>query len=327
MRILITGVSGLIGSNLAAAAVQQSWNVLGTWHDTQVQVAGARTGALEMADRHACVELTQDFEPDVIIHAAASVELGRLEREPYLAMLNHLGTENMLTAARAVRARFVLVSSDWVFSGHRPPGQRFSEDDRPDPVNAYGRSKRASEEAVRHWGGHWLITRPANVYGINLSRPREPGELANHIWRRSSLGLFWVRRLRDERPFPAPTSVYQSPTYAWDYAQRLCELIAQDCEGIFNTAGPDSMHRRDYLRLLARAFDCDPELVREGSVAAFLDACGETPSLKLPANTALSDAKARFALGHPAVDAQTGHRLMRDQLRRALTPQIKEAVQ
>ncbi len=326
MRILVTGVSGLIGSNLAAAAAQQSWTVMGTWRETQVRVPGARTCALEMADRHACVELALDFEPDVVIHAAASVELGRLEREPYLAQLNQLGTENMLKAAHTVRARFVLVSSDWVFSGHRPPGQSWSEADQPDPLNAYGRSKRASEEAVRSWQGSWLITRPANVYGINLARPREPGELANHIWRRSSLGLQWVRRLRDERPLPAPADIYQSPTYAWDYAQRVCELIAQDCEGIFNTAGPESMHRREYLRLLARAFDCDPGLVREGTVAAFLDACGEPRSLKLPSNTTLDDSKARFALSHPAVDTPTGHKLMREQLRRALQPQIKETV-
>lgn len=326
MRILVTGCSGLIGSNLAAAAAQQSWTVMGTWRETQVRVQGARACALEMADRHACVELSLDFEPDVVIHAAASVELGRLEREPYLAQLNQLGTENMLVAAHAVRARFVLVSSDWVFSGHRPPGQSWSEQDMPDPVNAYGRSKLGSEEAVRHWQGSWLITRPANVYGINLSRPREPGELANHVWRRSSLGLEWVRRLRDQRPLPAPASIYQSPTYAWDYAQRVCELIAQDCEGIFNTGGPESMHRREYLRMLARAFDCDPGLVREGTLAAFLDACGEPTNLKLPANTTLNDAKARFALGRPAVDTATGHQLMRDQLRRVLTPQIKEAV-
>jgi dTDP-4-dehydrorhamnose reductase len=326
MRILVTGASGLIGSNLAAAAAQQSWTVMGTWRETQVRLSGVRTSALEMADRHACVELIQDFEPEVVIHAAASVELGRLEREPYLAQLNQLGTENLLAAARTVKARFVLVSSDWVFSGHRPPGQSWSEEDRPEPINAYGRSKLGSEEAVRAFNGSWLITRPANVYGINLARPREPGELANHIWRRSSLGLEWVRRLRDERPFPAPADIYQSPTYAWDYAQRVCELIAQDCEGVFNTAGPESMHRREYLRLLARAFDCDPGLVREGTVAAFLDACGETPTLKLPSNTSLNDAKARFALGRSAVDTETGHRLMRDQLRRVLSPQIKETV-
>src|SRR5579863_6698135 len=110
MRVLVTGASGLVGSNVAAAATQQSWRTLGTWCSVPVRLPGARTAHLDVADRHACVALAQEFEPDVVVHAAASVELGRLEREPRVAQLNALGTEHTLAAARAVRARYVLVS-------------------------------------------------------------------------------------------------------------------------------------------------------------------------------------------------------------------------
>jgi dTDP-4-dehydrorhamnose reductase len=331
MRVLVTGASGLVGSNVAAATTQQSWRTLGTWRSTPVRLPGARTAKLDVADRHACVALAQEFEPDVLIHAAASVELGRLERESYLAQLNLLGTEHTLAAARAVRARYVLVSSDWVFGGQRPVGQCWSELDPTEPVNAYGRSKLASEEAVKGFAGPWLITRPANVYGVNLSLPgaslsasaSASGDLGSaahtrHVWERSSLALRWVARLRAGAPLPAPSDVHQSPTYAWDYAQRLCELIAQECEGIYNTAGPDSLSRRDYLRELARAFDCDPELVCEGSVEELLAASGEDVELKLPSNTTLCDERATFMLGRSAVDTLGGHRLMREQLRRVL---------
>jgi dTDP-4-dehydrorhamnose reductase len=346
MRILVTGASGLVGSNLAAAAAQQSWRVLGTWCETPVRIPGARTARLDVNDRHACVALAEEFEPDVLVHAAASVELGRLEREPRLAQLNQLGAEHTLGAARAVRAHYVLVSSDWIFSGHRPVGQCWSEHDPAEPVNAYGRSKLAAELTVQDFHGRWLITRPANVYGVNLSVPsarrrdaraaRGSGEDAStwsgaaaharHVWERSSLALRWVAQLRVGKPLPAPADIYQSPTYAWDYAQRVCELIAQECEGIYNTAGPDSLSRRDYLRLLARAFDCDPGLVGDGSTADFLAACGEDTALKLPANTTLCDEQATFVLGRPAVDPLAGHRLMREQLDRVLgcTPAIKE---
>jgi dTDP-4-dehydrorhamnose reductase len=340
MRLLVTGASGLVGSNLAAAAVQQSWKVLGTWGETPVRIPGARTARLDMTDRHACLGLAEHYEPDVIVHAAASVALGALEREPGLAQLNRLGTEHTLAAARAVRAHYVLVSSDWVFSGHRPPGQCWDEHDPTDPVNAYGRSKLACERAVQDHNGSWLITRPANVYGVNLSIPatrrgvvdlggarngadRRVGGGASeahvrHVWERSSLALRWVTHLRAGLPLPAPADVHQSPTYAWDYAQRVCELIAQECEGICNTAGPDALGRRDYLRLLARAFDCHPELVREGSSAELLKTCGEDPGLRLPSNTVLCDEQATFVLGRPAVDPLAGHRLMREQLRRVL---------
>ncbi len=82
MRLLVTGVSGLIGSNVAAAAAQQSWSVVGTWRDAPVSLLGARTAQLDVGDRHACVALAEEFEPDVIVHAAAEGSPGRLGREP-----------------------------------------------------------------------------------------------------------------------------------------------------------------------------------------------------------------------------------------------------
>jgi dTDP-4-dehydrorhamnose reductase len=319
MRLLITGVSGLVGSNLAAAAVQQSWEVLGTWHDTPVELTGGHTIALDMADRHACVEAAMAFEPDVVVHAAGSVRPSRLESEPYAAQLVQVGAVHTLAAARAVRAHYVLVSCDWVFSGLRPPHQRWSEEDTPDPVNAWGRSRALCEAAVEDYLGSWLITRPADPYGVNLTRPRQRGTLAEHVWKHSNLPLRFVERLRHEQPLPAPADGWRSPTYTWDYAQRVCELVAQQCEGVYNTAGPDALCRRDYLRMLARAFDCDPALVREGTTAAYLAACGEDPHLRVPSNTALSDDKSSFVVGHPAVDTAHGHRLMRNQLREVLS--------
>jgi dTDP-4-dehydrorhamnose reductase len=319
MRLLITGVSGLVGSNLAAAAVQQSWEVLGTWHEHPVEVTGAQTIGLDMADRHACVEAAAAFEPDVLVHAALGTHASHLEHEPYAAQLAQVGVVHTLAAARHVRAHYVLVSSDWVYSGMLPPHLRWSEQDPPEPLNAWGRTRLACELATADYNGSWLITRPAGLYGVNLARPQTSGELASHVWAHSSIPLRLVQRLREGHALPAPRDGWRSPTYAWDYAQRLCELVAQDCEGVYNTAGPDALNRRDYLRMLARAFDCDPALVQEGTVAGFLQACGEDPHLKAPSNTALSDERSSFVLGHPAVDAPSGHRLMRNQLREILS--------
>ncbi len=331
MRLLVTGASGLVGSNLAAAAAQQSWSVIGTWRETPVSVLGARTVPLEVTDRHACVALAEELEPDVIVHAAAESSPGRLELEPRLAECNVLGVENTLAAARAVRARYVLVSCDLVFSGMRPSGECWDEEDPAEPLGALGRSLLACERLAQRYQGSWLITRPADVYGLNLSIPAAAGEngvwpsrsanaLARerHVWRRSGLPLRWVAWLRAGRPLAAPAGIRRSPTYAWDYAQRVCELIAQECEGVYNTAGPTILGRLAHLRLLARAFECDLQLVQEGSPAAFLRACGEPPDVALPANTALCDDRASFVLGRPAADPFTGHRLMRRELERLL---------
>jgi dTDP-4-dehydrorhamnose reductase len=322
MRVLVTGAGGLVGSNLAAAAAQQSWSVMGTWRTHPVELVGMSTVALDMTDRGACVALASNFEPDVLVHAACAGTLGQFERESHLARLELLGVEHTLAAARTARSSYVLVSCDWVFSGLRPPGERWDERDEPDPMNAYGRARLQAEEVVRDAGAPSLITRVADVYGVNLSQPvRRPGAadpLASHVWGRSGDALRFVSRLRAGEPLPAPADVYRTPTYAWDYAQRVCELVAQGREGVFHLAGPDAVHRREYLRLVARAGGCDPELVRPGSVAEMLAAGGEDPHLPLPPNTALDCEKARAALGHPSVDVEAGLWLMSDQLRRVL---------
>jgi dTDP-4-dehydrorhamnose reductase len=320
MRILVTGVSGLIGSNLAAVAARQSWTVLGAGCQTSVEIDGVQTVSFDMADRKACVNAAESFEPDVIVHAAGGVALTRFERDPFIGQLDLVGAEHTLAAARAVRARYVLVSCDWVYSGYRPPALRFNESDMPDPVNAYGRSKLACEHAVMRSNVSWLITRPGEVYGVNTATPTSGECRARHVWERSGLTLRLVKRMREHETLRAPAGVHRSPTYAWDYAQRLCELIAQGCEGVYNTGGPVSLGQHEWLQLVAAAFECDPQLVMNGPTGAYLQACGEDPHVRLPANIALSDEKTRAAIGAPAIGPLEGLSLMSEQLRK--TPQL-----
>jgi nucleoside-diphosphate-sugar epimerase len=320
MRLLVTGAGGLIGSNVAAAAAQQSWSVLGTWRETPISLLGGRTAQLDVTHRHACVTLAEELEPDVIVHAGAAGGAG-LERTPQLAELDLVGVENTLAAARTVHARYALTSCDLVFSGARPPGECWEEDDPAEPTTPLGRSLLAREQLVEDFGGSWLITRPADVYGVNLAIPAQVGfpyssmqapppdatdARARHVWERSGPPLHWVASLRAGRILRAPPGVRRSPTYAWDYAQRLCELIAQEYDGVFNTAGPTMLGRLSQMRLLARAFGCEMELVRDGPLAP------------LPVNTALCDNRVSFVLGHQAIDPFSGYRLMRRQLERLL---------
>ncbi len=204
MRVLVTGVGGLIGSNVAAAVAQQSWEAIGCYRGQAVELDGVQTIAVDIVERNQCVAAAMEFDPDVIVHAAGGVALSRFEREPRLAELDYLATEHTLAAARAVRARYVLVSCDWVYSGYRPAGSRFAESDAPAPVNAYGRSKLACEQATMRANLPWLIMRPADVYGVNLRVLRSTRErrvrarrAERHVWERSGPALRLAGRLRE----------------------------------------------------------------------------------------------------------------------------------
>ena len=343
MRVLVTGGSGLIGSNVAAAAAQQSWDVLACFHRHPVELDGAETARLQMADRKACVELVSEWEPEVIVHAAGESSLSRFERDPYVGQLEFVGAEHMLAAARNVHARYVLVSCDQVYGGRLPAGWRSREGDLPGPVNAHGRSKLACEEAAMRSGAPWLIARPGEVYGVNASirvrgneEPAHPGGAAHprareegtsaeawtltETWARSGVALRLVARLRSRTLLPAPEGGLRSPTYAWDFAQRLCELIAQGCEGVYNLGGPTALGRHAWGRLLARKFGCREELVREGSEEAYLRACGERQNVALAANAGLCGEKATAAIGTSALSAERGLALTRDALTRRRLP-------
>jgi dTDP-4-dehydrorhamnose reductase len=130
----------MLGSNIAAAVAQQSWDVLGLWHGAPVQVRGASAAGVDLGERRTCVAIASGFEPDALVHAAIPAAPGRFEREVGLAEDVRRGVEHTLAAARAVRAAYVLVSCDWVFSGVRAPGERWEETDATEPVNAYGRA-------------------------------------------------------------------------------------------------------------------------------------------------------------------------------------------
>jgi dTDP-4-dehydrorhamnose reductase len=309
----------MIGSNIAAVAAARPARVVGTWHSCPVRIDGVETLQLNIAEADSWRDAVVYASPDVIVHNAASVELIGLETDAQLARRNVLGTINAIRAAARTGAALALVSSDWVFDGERGPGECYHEDDEPAPVNAYGRSKLESEAAVMASGLDALITRPANVYGVNQSQPDGHGTTRSHVLTRSSLAVRWLMRLANDETIVAPADIRQSPTSAWSYASQLCQLIEQGATGTYHTAGGESMDRGEYLRQLAIDFDLRPELVVDGPTSASLADMlqdGAAAALRVPHNTALCVEKAAGAVG-PQLDVHDGHALMRGQLARA----------
>lgn len=321
----MTGVSGMIGSNIAAAFRDRGWSVVGSYFSTPVSVTGCETIPLELDDRENVVSMIGAQRPDVIVHSAASVGLGAMELDNRLVQRNERATSNTVTAAETSQCAYVLVSSDWVFPGNLQNGDCYLEDDLRAPINAYGRSKAASEVLVETSSIPWLITRPANVYGVNLSTQIDGGSDDARLWQRSSLALQWLGQLLKGKPVLAPESARQCPTSAWSYATRICDLVDHDARGIFNTAGPVSMTRADYLRTLAGIFDLDTELVQSASIRASLEDAHEYPELPIPANTSLSDALLTRQVG--AIDTPwVGLRELRSQVEQIVGNDLKGAV-
>jgi dTDP-4-dehydrorhamnose reductase len=192
----------------------------------------------------------------------------------------------------------VLVSTDWVFDGTQGGA---TEDEPPNPVNAYGFLKAASELVVRERAHRGAVARIAGVQGVHWARPELP--------RTQDAGFGYlvpsiVDALRAGRPFAVWESPeineIATPTLAGDAAELMWRLVERGLTGTFHCCGAEAVHRVELARRTVAAFDLDPDLLRTGPPdPAVLDGG------RIPRDTSL-DARATAAaldVELPGVDA------------------------
>ncbi len=158
--ILVTGRHGQVG-----------WELARTLLPLGQVVAWGRAEA-DLADTDALRAAVARLRPDVIVNAAAYTAVDRAETEPELAgRINGLAPGILAEEARRTGALLVHYSTDYVFDGTKEGP--YEEDDHPAPLNAYGRSKLAGEQAIRAAQADHLILRTSWVYaarGANFLR-------------------------------------------------------------------------------------------------------------------------------------------------------------
>jgi dTDP-4-dehydrorhamnose reductase len=152
MRVLITGANGILGRALADRLNKAHTLFLWGRDEADLTDEGAVRGA------------AQGIEFDAIVHAAAMTNVDGCESEPERAMaVNRDGARHVARLAHDRGAVIVYVSTDYVFDGTKEAP--YLEEDPPNPINAYGRSKLAGEEAARASGARCLVVRTSWLFG------------------------------------------------------------------------------------------------------------------------------------------------------------------
>jgi dTDP-4-dehydrorhamnose reductase len=127
------------------------------------EVTGVDIDTLDLADLDAVRDCVRALRPSVILNAAAYTAVDKAEDETALSARLNADVPAVLAAeAKAIAALLVHYSTDYVYDGE---GDRpYVETDATRPVNAYGRTKLAGDEAIRREGGHWLVFRTCWVF-------------------------------------------------------------------------------------------------------------------------------------------------------------------
>lgn len=153
-KYLITGGNGQLGTELRKMMDQRGMAYTAYDADT-----------MDITDHEATMQTVQKDNPDVIFHCAAftAVDAAEDEKKDLNWQVNVDGTRNVAEAAKAVKAKLVYISTDYVFDGTKQ--DEYQVDDPANPKNEYGRSKLAGEEIVRELLDNYYIVRTSWVFG------------------------------------------------------------------------------------------------------------------------------------------------------------------
>lgn len=176
MRFFVTGVNGQLGHDVMNELIQRGYEGFGS--DLSDAYAGISDGSavtsapyvsLDITDEAAVRKTVAEAQPEVIVHCAAWTAVDAAEDEdnkPKVHAVNALGTRYIAEAAKAVDAKMIYLSTDYVFSGE---GERPWEPDDTcyAPLNVYGQSKLDGEMAVSGLLEKYFIVRIAWVFGLN----------------------------------------------------------------------------------------------------------------------------------------------------------------
>jgi dTDP-4-dehydrorhamnose reductase len=252
VRVYLTGASGFVGSNIA-------------------RVFGAH-GAELVRPRHEDVDITDGAlvrrsvaatAPDAIVHTAIWNDIAGLLRDRRGAWASYVeATRHVVDAANAAGAHVVLVSTDWVFDGTQGPA---AEDEPPNPINAYGFLKAASELVVAERAERGTVARIAGVQGVHWARPRTPrAQDAGFGYFVASL----VEALRAGRRFVVwddpRLNTWATPTLATDAAELMWRALERGTTGVLHCCGGEHADRLGLARRAVEAFELDGSLLDVG---------------------------------------------------------------
>jgi dTDP-4-dehydrorhamnose reductase len=161
--------------------------------------------------------------------------------------VNVEAVEHMVRLSRTHGSRLIQISTDFIFDGEGGP---YQEDARPNPVNFYGKSKLAAENAVRQLSPEkWAIVRTVLVYGT--------GEEL----KRTNVGMWIINDVSAGKPIRVFTDQMRSPTYVADLADGISRVARFGRSGVYHVSGREYMSLFDFALEIADEFELDRSLI------------------------------------------------------------------
>jgi dTDP-4-dehydrorhamnose reductase len=281
-RILITGTSGLLGLNLALEMAKE--HIVFGLAKEQIYPPTFTAIQTDLLVPHTVERILDQVQPDWVIHCAALANLDACEADPEQA--RKLNSEIPLELASHVArggARLLHISTDAVFDGQ---GGNYSENDFPNPLGIYAKTKLEGEHGVAEADPQAVIAR-INLFGWSLSGTR-------------SLAEYFFYNLQGGKPVMGFTDVIFCPLLANDLAQIFLKMFSLHLNGLFHVVSRECISKYQFGVEIARIFGLDETLITPKSWEEAGLKAARAPNLNLRSE------KLTKAIGEPLPDISSG---------------------
>jgi dTDP-4-dehydrorhamnose reductase len=258
VRVAVSGAGGRLGRALVQALEDAPFTGLGG-------PLGWTRRELDLDAPEAFAALLERHRPEVVVHAAAWTDVDACARAPELALARNGAAVGALARECAVRGiDLVLVSTNEVFDGRRTDGRGYGVDDPTGPINAYGSSKLAGEEAAA--AAYASVSRGAA--GSGARGPRLA--IVRTAWLYGPPGNDFpakilaaaARALAAGEPLRAVADEWGSPTFTRDAAEAIVDLLWEgDVAGTHHVVNGGVASRADWAREVLRGAGIDTPVV------------------------------------------------------------------
>jgi dTDP-4-dehydrorhamnose reductase len=285
-EIIVIGGTGQVGKRLRSLAQARQIPVLATGH---TRAADTSLVPLDVRDRAQVINRFGSRRPSHVFLPAALTNVDYCEDHPDEAKaINVAGTRYVAEACQKAGAKLIYLSTEYVFDGKAGP---YREDDRPNPLSVYARTKYEGEKIVLGLP-NGLVVRTTVVYDWDP-------DSKNFI-----MGL--IQRLSSGQAMRVPKDQKSHPTLARNLADALWEMAEKDLRGVYHFVGPDYLDRYEFALRAADVFGFDRSLIQPVTTAEL------NQKASRPLQAGLYTDKAKQVLRTPFVDARTGLAMVKE---------------
>ncbi len=223
MKVLLFGGTGLLGTDI--------YETLKDEHQIRV-LSSSDCDITKLENPYHKIKFEK---PDIAINCSALTDVDRCEKEEDNAYkINAIGVKNIAIACRDFGVKLIHISTDYVFDGEKK--EPYTEFDKPNPVNIYGRTKLAGEEFVKNILNNFIIIRTAWIFGK----------------RRQHFVDYVINGIKNNEEIIAVKDMVSSPSYSSDIAEEIKNIINLNETGVFHITNKGYCSRVELVEEIMR---------------------------------------------------------------------------